>query len=136
MSRVKMHKIIDIQEIADSRGRMNIIEFPQILGFSPKRMFTIQDVPVNGMRGDHAHKKCIQALHCLIGKVDVQVESSSEKTSVILDSPSRILLVPANNWLRLYFLQENSILNVYASDLFDESDYIRNYGNFSKAELK
>jgi hypothetical protein len=115
---------------------MSIIEFHQILGFIPKRMFTIQDVPVNGMRGDHAHKKCLQALHCLIGKVEVQVESKREKASVMLDSPSRILLIPANNWVRLHFLQETSILNVYASDLFEEFDYIRSYDEFTRVELE
>ncbi len=130
-----MHKIVDIQEITDSRGRMNVIEFPKILGFIPKRMFSIQNAPIKSMRGDHAHKKCIQALHCLIGKVEAQLESGGEKTSVILDNPGRIIVVPANTWLKLYFLEETTILNVYTSDLYEESDYIRNYNEFSKTNL-
>ena len=130
-----MYKIIDIQEINDSRGRMNVIEFPRLLGFSPKRMFSIQNVPINSMRGDHAHKECIQMLHCLIGKVEAELDNGIEKNSLLLDNAGKGLLVPANTWLKLRFLEESTILNVYASDLYDESDYIRNYKEFSKANL-
>lgn len=130
-----MYKIINIQEIKDSRGQMNVIEFSKILGFSPKRMFSIQNVPINGLRGDHAHKECIQVLHCLNGKVEVELDNGTEKNSLLLNDAGKILLIPANTWLRLRFLEESTILNVYASESYDDSDYIRNYEEFSKANL-
>jgi len=130
-----MYTIIDIQQIKDSHGRMNVIEFPKILGFSPKRMFSIQNVPINGVRGDHAHKECIQTLHCLIGKVEAELDNGIEKNSLLLDDAGKILLIPAKTWLKLRFLEEPTILNVYTSELYDESDYIRNYKDFSKANF-
>ena len=125
-----MHELIEIQELADNRGRMNIIEFSALTGFNPLRMFTIQDVPVNSSRGKHAHKDCIQVLHCLIGKVEVQIEHKGNKSTVLLNSPKKVLYIPSMNWLEIKFLEDTTILNVYASDIFRESDYIRDYSEF------
>jgi len=127
-----MHELIEIQEIYDPRGRMNVIEFSTLFGFNPSRMFTIQGVPKDRSRGKHAHKNCIQVLHCLIGKVEAQIEYRGIKTTVLLDSPKKVLYIPAMNWLEIEFLEEGTILNVYASEIFKESDYIRNYSEFLK----
>ena len=128
-----MHELIEIQELADNRGRMNIIEFSALTGFNPLRMFTIQDVPVNSSRGKHAHKDCIQVLHCLIGKVEVKIEHKGNKSTVLLNSPKKVLYIPSMNWLEIKFLEDTTILNVYASDIFRESDYIRDYSEFLTA---
>lgn len=125
-----MYELIEIQELADTRGRMNIIEFSALIGFNPLRMFTIQDVPINSLRGKHAHKDCIQVLHCLIGKVEVQIEHNGIKSNVLLNSPKKVLYIPSMNWLEIKFLEDTTILNVYASDIFKESDYIRDYSEF------
>jgi UDP-2-acetamido-3-amino-2,3-dideoxy-glucuronate N-acetyltransferase len=128
-----MHELIEVQELADNRGRMNIIEFSALTGFNPLRMFTIQDVPVNSSRGKHAHKDCIQVLHCLIGKVEVQIEHKGNKSTVLLNSPKKVLYIPPMNWLEIKFLEDTTILNVYASDIFKELDYIRDYSEFLTA---
>jgi len=129
------HKLIEIQDISDSRGRLSIIEFSTLIGFNPMRVFTIQDVPQSTSRGKHAHKNCIQVLQSLIGAVEAKIEYKGGKTTVLLDSPNKVLYIPPMNWLEIKFLEEVTILNVYASEVFKESDYIRDYSEFLK-EIK
>lgn len=124
------HELIEIQDISDSRGSLRVIEFSTLIGFEPARVFTIKDVPKNTSRGKHAHKQCIQVLQSLIGTVEVKIEFKGIKTTVLLDSPKNILYVPPMNWLEIKFLEETTILNVYASEVFKESDYIRDYSEF------
>lgn len=125
-----MYELIEIQEISDSRGNLRVIEFSTLIGFDPKRVFTIQDAPKNTSRGKHAHKNCIQVLQCLTGIVEAKIEYKGGNTTVLLDSPKNVLYVPPMNWLELKFLEDAAILNVYASELFLESDYIRDYSEF------
>jgi len=131
-----MYKLIEIQEVSDSRGILRIIEFSTLIGFDPKRVFTIQDAPKNASRGKHAHKNCIQVLQCLTGIVEAKIVSKGDSTMVLLDSPKKVLYVPPMNWLELRFLEDDAILNVYASELFIESDYIRDYSEFLKNVMK
>lgn len=125
-------KLIEIQEVSDFRGSLYIIEFSTLIGFDPKRVFTIQDAPKNGSRGKHAHKNCIQVLHCLTGIVEAKMVSKGDNATILLDSPKKVLYVPPMTWLELRFLEDDAILNVYASELFVESDYIRDYSEFLK----
>ena len=126
------HELIEIQGISDSRGSLHVIEFSTLIGFDPARVFSIQDVPKNTSRGKHAHKDCIQVLQSLIGAVEAKIEFKGSKTTVLLDSPKKVLYVPPMNWLEIKFLEEATILNIYASEVFLESDYIRDYSVFLK----
>ena len=126
------HELIEIQDNSDSRGSLHVIEFSTLIGFDPARVFTIQDVPKNSSRGKHAHKQCIQVLQSLIGTVEAKIEFKGGNTTVLLDSPKKVLCVPPMNWLEIKFLEEVTILNVYASEVFKESDYIRDYSEFLK----
>lgn len=123
-------ELIEIQGISDSRGSLHVIEFSTLIGFDPVRVFSIQDVPTNTSRGKHAHKHCIQVLQCLSGAVETKMEFKGGKTTVLLDSPRKVLYVPPMNWLEIKFLEEATIVNIYASEVFLESDYIRDYSVF------
>jgi hypothetical protein len=129
-----MYKLIEIPNISDNRGNLNSIEFLPKIGFAPKRIFVIQNVPAGGMRGDHAHKECIQVLHCLQGSISVELESNRCSERIILDNPGKLLYVPAKTWLKLFFVDKFTILSVYASDEYKESDYIRDYEEFSQVQ--
>jgi hypothetical protein len=126
------HELIEIQNISDSRGSLHVIDFSTLIGFDPVRVFTIQDVPKNTSRGKHAHKHCIQVLHCLIGAVEAKIEFKGSNTTVLLDSPKKVLYVPPLSWLEMKFLEGATILTVYASEVFLESDYLRDYSEFLK----
>ena len=101
------------------------------LPFSCKEVFTISGVPAGVTRGRHAHKQNQQLLVLLRGEVEVKALSPSGIQFVILDKPGDSFFLPALTWGEETFIKENSILQVFASHLYDYDDYI-----FDLSELK
>ena len=49
---------------------------------------------------------------------------------MLLDTPNRGLLIESEVWREMYDFSSDAVLMVLASELYDESDYIRNYDDF------
>lgn len=53
-----------------------------------------------------------------------------EKKVVLLKRPYEGVYVANNMWHEMYDFSSDAVLLVLASELYDESDYIRNYDEF------
>jgi len=111
-------------------GFLSFFEDSKDITFEIKRIYYTYKVPIDTKRGMHAHKKLQQALWCPYGKIEVILDNGKEKTSYLLDSPEKSLLVPEGYWHDMYWRKEDSVLCVAASDYYDEEDYIRDYDQF------
>jgi acetyltransferase-like isoleucine patch superfamily enzyme/dTDP-4-dehydrorhamnose 3,5-epimerase-like enzyme len=114
----------------DLRGALTVGEMSKDLPFSPKRFFMVHKVPSREVRGEHAHRKCQQLLMCVSGSCRVLVDNGEIREEYILDSPNIGLLMPAMIWGTQYHYSSDAVLLVFASELYDPSDYIRDYGEF------
>jgi dTDP-4-dehydrorhamnose 3,5-epimerase-like enzyme len=82
------------------------------------------------MRGKHAHKKLKQVLFCISGSCAVELDDGKNKQKIILDQPHQGIYLGNNLWHTMSEFTNNCILLVMASDVYDESDYIRDYQEF------
>src|SRR4029079_12262910 len=71
-----------------------------------------------------------QFLVCARGSVAVVVDDGTASEEVLLDSPSLGLYLPPILWAIQYKYSADALLLVFASDLYDPSDYIRDYEEF------
>ncbi|WP_452227938.1 MULTISPECIES: sugar 3,4-ketoisomerase [unclassified Lacinutrix] len=126
---IKDIKIIDIPRIADSRGNLAVIE-KDCTPFEIKRVYYLYDVPSDAYRGGHAHKEQIEFLVALSGSFTVILNDGKNKQSVTLNKPNKGLLIPVGIWRELEDFSSGSVCLVLASDVFEESDYIREYKDF------
>ena len=117
----------------DFRGSLSVGEFPQQVPFLPKRYFVCFDVPGKDVRGEHAHRRCQQFLVCLRGSLSVVVDDGRSSEEIVLDRPSIGLYVPPMTWAVQYQYSADGLLLVFASDLYDPADYIRDYDEFLSA---
>lgn len=76
-------------------------------------------------RGGHARRRTLQVLIAVCGGFEIQTFDGFHTTKVILDSPTSGLFVEPLTWLDFECLEKGSILLVIASNIYDESDYIR-----------
>ena len=81
-------------------------------------------------RGYHAHKSLEQILICIHGSCKILLDNGTEKKVVPLEKPYEGLYVANNMWREMYDFSFDAVLLVLASELYDESDYIRNYDKF------
>jgi len=120
----------NIQSFNDFRGKLTPIEF-NILSFEPKRIFYVQNVPVNTIRGNHAHYNTKQYLVCLKGLIEVVLNDGKNETFIIL-SENQAVFVDNMIWDSQKFLEENSTLLVLCSTEYNPNDYIFDFEFFKK----
>ena len=86
----------------------------------------------SAVRGHHAHKSLEQILVCVHGSCKIHLDDGTETAEVVLDKPYFGLYIANNMWREMYDFSEDAVLMVLASQLYDESDYIRDYEEFKR----
>ena len=124
--------LIDFQKHGDDRGMLIALESNKEIPFEIKRVYYMYDTIENVRRGFHAHKKLKQILICINGNCKIHLDDGYETKEVILDKPYEGLYIENDIWREMYDFSSDAVLMVLASELYDESDYIRNYDEFIK----
>lgn len=130
MSKNRLFPRITAQTICDD-GVLTIWEKGKQLPFSVKRVYTIDHCIPKLIRGHHAHKETFQVLFCLRGSVDLLLDDGIKKETVRLTSPDIGVLIRPKIWHEMKNIQEDTLLLVFASETYDEKDYIRDYDTFT-----
>lgn len=121
---------IDFPKLGDERGELSVAESENHIPFGLKRAYWIFGTNKNVRRGFHAHHKLEQVAIAINGSCKMLLDDGEKKTNVILDSPTRGIKVNPLIWHEMFEFTEDCILLVLASDVYDESDYIRDYEEF------
>lgn len=118
------------QPHGDERGQLVALEEYKDIPFRIKRVYFMYDTLDGVVRGHHAHKKLEQILVCVHGSCKIRLDNGKEKKVVALEKPYEGLYVANNIWREMFDFSEDAVLMVFASELYDESDYIRDYDEF------
>jgi len=128
--KVKGVRIIQLPYIVDMRGELSVMEFEKDLPFSPRRYFTVFNVPSKEVRGEHAHKTLHQFLICLKGSCSVVADDGENRTDIRLSRPNVGIYIPPMIWTVQYNYSPDAVMLVLASDFYQPEDYIRDYEEF------
>ena len=118
------------QPHGDELGQLVALEEYKEVPFKIKRVYYMYDMSPGIVRGRHAHKNLQQILICIHGSCKILLDNGNEKKVVPLEKPYEGLYVANNMWHEMFEFSEGAVLMVLASELYDESDYIRNYEEF------
>jgi hypothetical protein len=116
-----MAHLIDLKTFTDKRGNLTVIE--RVIPFEIKRVFYIYGVDAS-KRGGHRHHKTIQAAICIKGACTIYNNNSKQEAEFQLDQPNKCLIIEPEDWHTMYNFTPDAILMVFASEYFDEKDYI------------
>lgn len=116
-----MAHLISLKTFTDKRGNLTVIE--KVIPFDIKRIFYIYGVD-DSVRGGHRHHKTYQAAICIKGSCIIGNDDNIKKEEFLLDSPDKCLILEPKDWHQMYQFTEDAILMVFASEYFDEKDYI------------
>ena len=124
-------EIISIPKIVDDKGRgkLSVIE-KSIVPFEIKRVYYLYDVPSDAFRGGHAHKDLYQFMIPLSGSFEVSIDDGFNSKKIMLNKPDQGLLIPSGIWREMDNFSAGSVFLVLASEVYDESDYFRDYNSF------
>jgi hypothetical protein len=115
----------------DDRGGY-LIPFEFInLPFLPKRIFTVTDVPKDGLRGEHAHYNTQQILICIKGEIMVYLDYGYKYEEILLRKGEHVF-IDKLVWDSQRFLTGDDFMVVISSTHYEISDYILNKEEFYK----
>lgn len=123
----------DLPRITDVRGNLSYIEGPSLVPFDIQRIYYLYDVPGGADRGAHAHKALHQLVIALSGAFDIVLDDGKDRKSIRLDRAYKSLYICPMIWRTLNNFSSGAVCLVLASERYDETDYIRDYGDFLKA---
>lgn len=135
---IKNCRYIRLDTIRDGNdGVLSIANGNQNIPFDIKRVYYIYDVKHGeSIRGKHAHKALHQVLFCIRGSVEIVLDDGEKRQTVMLDKPDLGLYMLPGLWHDMRKFIEGTVLLVFSSDYYEESDYIRDYSDFLKHVLK
>lgn len=121
---------VTLNLFGDDRGSLTVLEQGINVPFEIKRIYYIYDTKQGVRRGFHAHQDLQQLAVCVAGSCSFLLDDGKTKQHVLLDSPTKGLIINSMIWREMYDFSDDCVLLVLASEHYTEDDYIRDYDTF------
>tara|TARA_B100000900_G_scaffold409655_1_gene425970 strand:+ start:1052 stop:1459 length:408 start_codon:yes stop_codon:yes gene_type:complete len=128
----KLIKWIEFPPLGDNRGSLVALEANETIPFDIKRVYYLFGTKQEVTRGLHAHIALKQVMLCVTGSCKILLDNGVVRESVVLDSPTKGILVENLVWREMSQFSPDCVLLVVASEHYSESDYIREYKVFKE----
>lgn len=115
---------------SSSNGSLTVIESGTEVPFEIRRVYYLHDLELGAERGSHAHKTITQMMVAIAGSFTVDLERAGRSYTFEMTFPAQGLIVPPMSWRKLRNFSVGAVCLVLASDIYDESEYIRDYQEF------
>lgn len=116
--------------ITDPRGDLTFIEGGNHVPFEIKRIYYVYNVPVDSLRGGHAHRDLEQVVFALSGSFRMTVDDGRKRQEYYLRNPRKGIYMSRLVWREMDRFSQGAVCMVLASHAFDETDYLRDYDEF------
>jgi hypothetical protein len=123
---------IELPVVHEPRGNLSFIEGLNHVPFDIRRIYYLYDVPSGAERAGHAHRNLTQLFISMSGSFDLVLEDGTETRIVHLNRSHRGYLIAPWVWRTVNNFSGNSVCLVLASEVYQESDYIRDHGDFHR----
>ncbi|MBJ7537810.1 sugar 3,4-ketoisomerase [Marinomonas transparens] len=125
-------QLISFPPLGDDRGSLVALESQQSIPFDIKRVYYIFGTQQGVARGFHAHRQLKQVAVCVTGRCRMVLDDGEFREEVWLDSATKGIFIEDMVWHEMHDFSDDCVLLVLANQLYDESDYIRDYTNFKE----
>ena len=126
--------LIEFRHIIDPRGALTPIEAGVDVPFPIQRVYFIYDVSHGAVRAGHSHKGLQQVLIAVSGSFKVHLDDGHTRQTFLLSRPNVGLYVPRMVWRDIDDFSGGAVCLALASEVYQESDYYRDYDAFLRAK--
>lgn len=122
--------IINIPTFTDERGAISVMD--KELPFQVRRVFWLHHIADGKERGEHALLDSTEIIVAVHGLFVVDLDDTTNKTSVLLDSPDKGLVIRPGIWFRTHAYQEEGVSLILAEEEYAREKYTYNYDEFKR----
>jgi dTDP-4-dehydrorhamnose 3,5-epimerase-like enzyme len=123
---------IELSKIRDDRdGNLIIANSNKEIPFLIKRVYYINQLENSiSVRGKHAHKQLEQVIFCISGSFLLGLDDGFNQQKILMNEDNVGIFLGKNLWHTMEDFSSGCVLLIFASDYYDEKDYIRCYTEF------
>ncbi len=119
------------------RGDLFVAESMKNIPFPIKRVYSVNNLKDSSVvRGQHAHKKTKQVIFCANGSFKLSLDDGKRKQEILLDTHAFGIILGPRLWHAMSGFSKDCVIVVFASEHYNEKDYIRSYEDFLKIVKK
>ena len=131
---VKDCTYVDVPTFTDERGAISVID--KELPFQVRRVFWLHHIADGKDRGEHALLYSSEIIVAVHGSFVVDLEDTETKTSILLDNPSRGLLIRPGVWFRTHSYKDDVVSLILAEEEYARDKYTYDYEEFKRLRNK
>lgn len=121
---------MDVPTYTDERGSISVMD--KELPFGVKRIFWLHHIAEDKDRGAHALLESTEIIVAVHGSFVVDLDDVVNKTSVLLNSPDKGLVIRPGVWFRTHSYQEDGVTLVIAEEEYNRDKYTYDYEEFKR----
>ncbi len=126
-------RLVQLPKLCDRRGNLTFVQNGDgLIPFDLRRVYYLYDVPADEERGGHAHKDLEQLIIAANGSFNVVLNNGAQEKVIHLYKPYVGLYLPKFFWRELKSFSSGALCLVLASQIYEESDYIRSLDEFHR----
>lgn len=122
--------LIDVPTFIDERGAISVMD--KELPFGVKRIFWLHHIAEGKDRGAHALLDSTEIMVAVHGSFVVDLDDAVDKTSVLLDSPEKGLIIRPGVWFRTHSYTNDGVTLVIAEEEYTRDKYTYDYDEFKR----
>lgn len=122
--------LVDIPTFTDERGAISVLD--KELPFQVRRVFWLHHIQEGKDRGAHALLGSSEIMVAVHGSFIVDLDDTVNKTHVLLDDPSKGLIIRPGVWFRTHSYQEDGVSLILAEEEYARDKYTYDYEEYKK----
>lgn len=122
--------LVDVPTFTDERGALSVLD--KELPFQVKRVFWLHHIQEGKDRGAHALLDSSEIMVAVHGSFIVDLDDTVNKSSVLLDDPSKGLMIRPGVWFRTHSYMEDGVSLILAEEEYARDKYTYDYEEYKK----
>ncbi len=120
--------LVDVPTFTDERGAISVMD--KELPFQVKRVFWLHHIVEGKDRGAHALLDSNEIMVAVHGSFVVDLDDGANKTSVLLDSPSKGLIIKPGIWFATREYKQDGVSLIIANEEYSRDRYTYDYDEY------
>ena len=131
---VKDCVFLEVPSFTDDRGTISVLD--KELPFQVKRIFWLHHLMEGKDRGAHALLNSTEIMVAVHGSFVVDLDDTRTKTCILLDNPTKGLIIRPGIWFRTHSYKNDGVTLVIAEEEYTRGKYTYNYEEFKRLRNK